>query len=311
MTALGDGGFVVTWDSLDQDGSSFGFYAQRYDSAGVAVGSEFLVNSFTTLNQQSPSVASLGNGGFVAAWRSTAQDGSGSGIYAQRFAVAQGLAEDAPIPLNLSGMLADADGSESLSYLIAGVPTGAALSGGTHVGGGTWSLAAADAASLALTPAANFSGAITLTATAIATEAANGSTASASATLALTVAPVADAPNLTVSAATGNEDTTIALSVASSLADIDGSESLSVLISGIPSGATLLSGTTTLTPSAGAVSVTQAQLAGLKLVPAANSDADFTLGVTATSTESGGGSATATAALAFTVSAVADLPNLS
>ncbi|MFO0293009.1 MAG: beta strand repeat-containing protein, partial [Rhodospirillales bacterium] len=311
IVSLGNGGFVIPWESFGQEGSANGIYAQRYTSTGVAVGSEFRVNSYTTSFQFLPSVTALGDGGFVVAWNSTGQDGSGFGIYAQRYAIAQNIAEDTPIPLTLSGMLADADGSESLSYLVSGVPAGATLSGGTHLGGGTWSLAAADAASLALTPAANFSGAVTLTATAIATEAANGSTASASATLALTVAPVADAPNLTVSAATGDEDTTIALSVASSLVDGDGSESLSILISGIPLGATLLSGTTTLTPSAGAVSVTQAQLAGLKLVPAANSDADFTLGVTATSTETAGGSATATAALAVTVNPVADTPSLS
>ena len=43
-----DGDFVVTWQSSDQDGDGNGIYAQRYNASGVAQGSEFLVNTFTT-----------------------------------------------------------------------------------------------------------------------------------------------------------------------------------------------------------------------------------------------------------------------
>ena len=43
-----DGDFVVTWHSDGQDGSGYGIYAQRYNASGVAQGSEFLVNTFTT-----------------------------------------------------------------------------------------------------------------------------------------------------------------------------------------------------------------------------------------------------------------------
>ena len=31
-TALSDGGFVITWQSLGQDGDGYGVYAQRYDA---------------------------------------------------------------------------------------------------------------------------------------------------------------------------------------------------------------------------------------------------------------------------------------
>ncbi|MFN7195041.1 MAG: hypothetical protein ACK5UV_00955, partial [bacterium] len=220
--------------------------------------------------------------------------------------------EHTTIALSVASSLVDGDGSETLSVVITGIPSGATmLSGATTLTqvSGRENLTQEARAGLKLVPAAKSDEDFTLGVTATSTETAGGS-ATTTAALAVTVNAVADAPNLTVSAATGNEDTTIALSLASSLADIDGSESLSVLISGIPSGATLLSGTTTLTPSAGAVNVTPAQLAGLKLVPAANSDADFMLGVTATSTETAGGSATTTAALAVTVNAVADAPNL-
>ena len=81
----GAGNFVVTWESNGQDGSGYGFYAQRYDAAGVAVGSEFRVNSFTVNHQFEPAVAMDGAGNFVVTWISNGQDGSGYGIYAQRY----------------------------------------------------------------------------------------------------------------------------------------------------------------------------------------------------------------------------------
>ena len=89
-TALEDGGFVITWTSAKQDGSGEGIYAQRYDSAGGAVGEEFQVNSFTRDWQIFSSVAGLNDGGFVITWSSRYQDGSGYGIYAQNVMTVQG-----------------------------------------------------------------------------------------------------------------------------------------------------------------------------------------------------------------------------
>jgi Ca2+-binding RTX toxin-like protein len=80
-----DGDFVVTWSSFGQDGSGQGVYAQRYNTAGQPVGSEFKVNTTTTNNQQSSSVAIDADGDFVITWSSLAQDGSGWGVYAQRY----------------------------------------------------------------------------------------------------------------------------------------------------------------------------------------------------------------------------------
>jgi Ca2+-binding RTX toxin-like protein len=85
ITVLNDGGFVVTWMSEGQDGSLWGIYAQRYDSNGVAQGSEFRVNTTTTDSQHLPSITALIDGGFVVTWISEGQDGSGGGIYAQRY----------------------------------------------------------------------------------------------------------------------------------------------------------------------------------------------------------------------------------
>ena len=79
-----DGSFVVTWQSLDQDGSWWGVYAQRYNAAGAPQGTEFSVNSYTVGHQFSPSAAMGTNGDFVIAWRSS-QDGSDFSVHAQRY----------------------------------------------------------------------------------------------------------------------------------------------------------------------------------------------------------------------------------
>jgi hypothetical protein len=82
-----DGDFVVVWESSGQDGSSEGIFARRFDSAGALVGAEFQVNSYTTSSQSRPSVATDSDGGFIVVWESLGQDGSGRGVFAQRFGV--------------------------------------------------------------------------------------------------------------------------------------------------------------------------------------------------------------------------------
>jgi hypothetical protein len=83
--ALSGGGFVVTWNSNGQDGSGLGVYGQVFNSTGNKVGSELRVNTYTTGDQDISSVAGLSEGGFVVAWDSNGQDGSGWGVYGQVF----------------------------------------------------------------------------------------------------------------------------------------------------------------------------------------------------------------------------------
>jgi hypothetical protein len=92
-----NGSFIVTWDS--PDGSSDGIYAQRYNAAGVALGGEFRVNTTTVNDQADPTVAMDASGDFVIIWRSNGQDGSGDGIYAQRYNAA-GIAIGGEIQVN-------------------------------------------------------------------------------------------------------------------------------------------------------------------------------------------------------------------
>jgi nitrate reductase NapAB chaperone NapD len=79
------GSFVVVWQSQGQDGSQYGIFAQRYLSSGAPLGPEFRVNTYTTAYQGSPFVAADPSGNFVVVWRSDGQDGSGKGIFGQRY----------------------------------------------------------------------------------------------------------------------------------------------------------------------------------------------------------------------------------
>ena len=85
VSALADGGWIVTWESEGQDGSLRGIYQQRYGVDGVAVGSENRVNTYTDGDQTHSSVAGLADGGWIVTWTSDGQDGNGSGIYQQRY----------------------------------------------------------------------------------------------------------------------------------------------------------------------------------------------------------------------------------
>ncbi len=87
IASLRDGGFVVTWSSMNQDTSSWGIYGQKFTSSCDKDGAEFRVNTRVLDQQVSSSISALKNGGFVVAWQSWNQDGADWGVYAQRFAV--------------------------------------------------------------------------------------------------------------------------------------------------------------------------------------------------------------------------------
>ncbi|MDA5556024.1 Ig-like domain-containing protein [Shimia sp. MMG029] len=86
VVGLTGGGFVVVWtDSDGLDGASNGVFAQRFDNSGTPLGSEFRVNVTTINAQDMADVAALADGGFLVSWDSDGQDGSSTGIVAQRF----------------------------------------------------------------------------------------------------------------------------------------------------------------------------------------------------------------------------------
>jgi hypothetical protein len=90
-----DGAFVVVWESLTQDGSSYGVFARRFDGEGVALGGEFQVNAYTAEQQLGAGVCAQAGGGFVVTWYSFEQEGEADsyGVFARRFD-AEGTAQE-------------------------------------------------------------------------------------------------------------------------------------------------------------------------------------------------------------------------
>lgn len=79
-----NGGFVVVWQSQNQDGGGWGIYAQRFDASGAAIGAESRVNTTTFGNQTSPSVVMGDSGRYTVVWASISP-GGGPVVNAQRF----------------------------------------------------------------------------------------------------------------------------------------------------------------------------------------------------------------------------------
>ena len=79
------GGFVAVWQSYEQDTSNWGVYGRRLGTDGSFNGPEFKIHTYTPSDQQLPSVAAAADGSFVSVWQSYNEDGSGLGVYCQRF----------------------------------------------------------------------------------------------------------------------------------------------------------------------------------------------------------------------------------
>ena len=129
--------------------------------------------------------------------------------------------EDGPVAGTLPAI--DIDGDALTFSLDTGSANGSALVNAN----GTYSY----------TPSRNFSGNDSFTYTV-----SDGNGGFATGTVALSIAAVADVPVLTTVPVTGEVGDTVTLDVTSTLADVDGSESLSIEISGVPSGLSLSKG---------------------------------------------------------------------
>ena len=104
-----DGRFVVIW-RIDDDGSSTGIVARRFDASGNAVGSEFAVNTYTLGMQQFADVAVETDGDFVVVWMEVFndRDGSQTSIFGQRFdAAGNRLGSDFQVNTYTTGFQSD------------------------------------------------------------------------------------------------------------------------------------------------------------------------------------------------------------
>jgi DNA-binding transcriptional regulator of glucitol operon len=100
MAVLADGGYVIAWSSIGQDGSAEGVIAQRYAADGSAVGGETIINSTTAGAQTDAKVVGLAGGDYAVIWSSHLQDGSGWGVYSQRYA-GEYLPDGSAIPIGV------------------------------------------------------------------------------------------------------------------------------------------------------------------------------------------------------------------
>jgi Ca2+-binding RTX toxin-like protein len=83
ITALDNGGFVVTWTVLSTDGSQESVMMRVYDASGAAVTDATLVNTTEASIEENPKVVALEDGGFVVVWREVTSSSLGLAISAQ------------------------------------------------------------------------------------------------------------------------------------------------------------------------------------------------------------------------------------
>ncbi|EKV32938.1 hypothetical protein C882_0021 [Caenispirillum salinarum AK4] len=229
------------------------------------------------------------------------------------------------VPLDLGALSADFDGSETVTVTITGAPETSTFKATLDDGSTqTWTVGASGTVVLPVTGVAalsfvgpeDLSGEVTMTVAPTATDGTDTATGAAQ-SFTVSLAGDADAPLLTTPAIapSGAEDTDVALNLSASLQDLDGSESLNLII-GPAAGAAIPADTVLVTASDqlisldqnGTFSVSQADIPGLKLRAPADWHGTLDLTVTATATEQDGDAAATQALLTVTVTAAGDAP---
>jgi len=165
VTALSNGGFVVTWQDFSQgvggatgDSTGNAVKAQVFAAGGARVGSEMLVNTATASDQTQPQIKALSNGGFVVTWTDNSQgvggatgDTAGLAVKAQVFGPAPYHAiEQTALSLKGGLAVADADSGSGIETATVSVDYGI-----LHLAAGT----------SGATITNNVSGAVTITGT--------------------------------------------------------------------------------------------------------------------------------------------------
>ena len=77
------GNFMVVWHGAPTGTGQKDILARRFDSAGAALGDEFVVNQATGGDQLYPSLATDNAGNFIVTWQGP--DDDFSGVYARRY----------------------------------------------------------------------------------------------------------------------------------------------------------------------------------------------------------------------------------
>jgi len=139
--------------------------------------------------------------------------------------------EDTAISIDLRSMVSDVETAPEDMSFVLGDPVACTVE------------LQADGYTVVFSPAANHSGEASFTYSV--TDTGDNGTApitAGPAAISVEVMAVADRPSLTVEDAVGNEGSPISLAISASLVDMDGSETLSIYIGNVPTGATLSQG---------------------------------------------------------------------
>ena len=239
--------------------------------------------------------------------------------------------EDQVISLDIT----TASDDDITSVVISGVPKGAVLSKGIDNEDGTWTLNGDQLGGLKVTPAPNSSDEFQLSVAVTTIDGADSSTVSG--IFDVTVTGEADTPSLKLFAASGDEDSAIALQINTGLLDFDGSslvttassgkedtaialdidvtqldtdgsETVNITITDVPTDSVLSAG---IDNEDGTWTLEIGDLEGLTIMPTDFSNTDFQLGVSVTTTESNTGETrTSTAKLDVSVISVSYAPEL-
>jgi len=80
LTALGDGGFLLSWAVHGE-----AVYLQKYNASGVAQTGAIVATSLYIYGEQTPAVAELRDGGIAVSWVATIPGDGGWGVYVQQY----------------------------------------------------------------------------------------------------------------------------------------------------------------------------------------------------------------------------------
>lgn len=184
--------------------------------------------------------------------------------------------EDTPTPLDIS-VLAPGN-TDTLAVTVWGLPTGATLSAGERIANG-WRLLPTELRELTINPPPNSDEDFTVS---LQLEDTKAQTILENRTLKVSLSAVADAPEVRARGAVGDQYTAIPLQIRSWLTDKDGSEKLSLKLSGLPASATLSAGTR---DADGTWTLAPHDLQGLILTPQENTPPQIALKITAVAVE--------------------------
>ena len=246
--ALEDGGYAVAYNSAS------GTTVQRYDAGGTAVGAA-LTTSGTLAGYNAVALNEAGELIIVST-----TGGADPNITFRRVETPSALETDEDLAIALSMTMTQVDPSEPGQVRIVGLPDGGSFSAGERQPDGSWLINRDDLPGLTLTPPPDFTGVLSLTATAFTDgDLANGVTRS----FGISFAPVNDAPRLTSDVIEALEDQVITFSPLGNDVEVEGeamtithingqavSAGQSITLTGVGSLKLNADGTLTFTPTA-------------------------------------------------------------